>query len=126
MHERIRADENPIVIYVAWRPNADVFLSRFFHSDSTVVTGKSADTNFSHYDQIDPLIEMARGAREPKDQVRFWKQAQIKILQDMVAYPLHYISLVYARNKLVDYGHALEATFALYPQFTERTRIIGR
>ncbi len=123
MHKRIRADENPIVIYVAWRPNADIFLTRFFHSDSIVQTGSSPDTNFSHYDQIDPLIEAARSARDPANQVRFWKQAQVKILNDMVAYPLHYVNLVYARRKNVDYGHPLKAAMALYPQFTERTRI---
>lgn len=123
MHKRIRQDENPIVIYVAWRPNADVFLTRFFHSESTVVTGASPDTNFSHYDQIDRLIETARTARKPADQVRFWKQAQVKLLQDAVAYPLHYVNLVYARRTNVDYGHALKATMALYPQFTEKTRL---
>jgi peptide/nickel transport system substrate-binding protein len=123
MHERIRQDENPIVIYVAWRPNADIFLTRFFHSDSTVVTGGSPDTNFSHYDQIDRLIETARTARRPADQVRFWKQAQIKLLEDAVAYPLHYVNLVYARRTNVDYGHVLKAAMALYPQFTENTRL---
>jgi peptide/nickel transport system substrate-binding protein len=123
MHERIRQDENAIVIYVAWRPNADVFLTRFFHSDSTVVTGASPDTNFSHYDQIDPLIEAARSTREPAQQVRIWKQAQIKLLDDAVAYPLHYVNLVYARRRNVDYGHALKAAMALYPQFNETTRL---
>jgi peptide/nickel transport system substrate-binding protein len=123
MHERIRQDENPIVIYVAWRPNADIFLTRFFHSDSTVVTGRSPDTNFSHYDQIDRLIETARTAREPADQVRFWKQAQVKLLVDTAAYPLHYVNLVYARRTNVDYGHVLKAAMALYPQFTEKTRL---
>ena len=87
MHKRIRADENAIVIYVAWRPNADVFLTRFFHSASTVVTGASPDTNFSHYAAIDRLIESARTARDPADQVRFWKQAQVKLLSDAAAYP---------------------------------------
>lgn len=124
MHRRIRADENAIVIYVAWRPNADVFLSRFFHSSSTVVTGTSPDTNFSHYGEIDRLIEAARAARDPGVQVRFWKQAQIKLLSDAVAYPLHYINLVYARSKRVDYGHPLVATMALYPQFDETTRLM--
>jgi len=123
MHKRIRADENAIVIYVAWRPNADVFLTRFFHSDSTVVTGASPDTNFSHYAGIDPLIETARRARDPADQVRIWKQAQVKLLSDAVAYPLHYVNLVYARRKNVDYGHPLQAAMALYPQFTEKTRL---
>jgi peptide/nickel transport system substrate-binding protein len=123
MHNRIRADENAIVIYVAWRPNADVFLTRFFHSDSTVVSGTSPDTNFSHYGAIDTLIETARSARNPADQVRIWKQAQVKLLSDAVAYPLHYVNLVYARRKNVDYGHPLTAAMALYPQFTELTRI---
>jgi peptide/nickel transport system substrate-binding protein len=124
MHERIRSDENAIVIYVAWRPNADVFLTRFFHSASTVVTGVSPDTNFSHYDEIDRLIETARSARDPADQVRFWKQAQVKLLSDAAAYPLHYVNLVYARRKTVDYGHPLKAAMALYPQFTETTRLV--
>lgn len=123
MHKRIRNDENPIVIYVAWRPNADIFLTRFFHSDSIVKTGASPDTNFSHYDQIDPLIETARLARNPADQVRFWKQAQIKLLDDAVAYPLHYVNLVYARQSNIEYGHELKATMALYPQFNEKTRL---
>lgn len=124
MHKRIRADENAIVIYVAWRPNADVFLTRFFHSASTVVTGASPDTNFSHYDEIDRLIENARRARDPADQVRFWKHAQVKLLSDAAAYPLHYVNLVYARSKNVDYGHPLKTAMALYPQFTETTRLV--
>lgn len=123
MHTRIRADENAVVIYVAWRPNADVFLTRFFHSDSTVVTGRSPDTNFSHYAGIDQLIETARSAHDPAGQVRIWKQAQVKLLADAVAYPLHYVNLVYARRKQVDYGHPLKAAMALYPQFTETTRL---
>src|SRR6056300_537521 len=32
MHKRIRRTLTPIVIYVAWLPNADAYLSRFFHS----------------------------------------------------------------------------------------------
>jgi peptide/nickel transport system substrate-binding protein len=123
MYERIRQGENSIVIYVAWRPNADTFLTRFFHSDSAVVTGASPDTNFSHYDQIDRLIETARTAREPAHQVRFWKQAQVRLLDDAIAYPLHYVNLVYARRTNVDYGHVLKAAMALYPQFTEKTRL---
>jgi peptide/nickel transport system substrate-binding protein len=123
MHKRIRQDENAIVIYVAWRPNADVFLTRFFHSDSTVVSGASPDTNFSHYDGIDRLIEIARSTRDPTNQVRIWKQAQVKLLDDAAAYPLHYVNLVYARGTQVDYGHPLAASMALYPQFTETTHL---
>lgn len=124
MHDIIREDKNPIVIYVAWRPNADVFLSSFFHSDSTVVTGANPDTNFSHYDQIDSLIEGARNELDPIKQTQLWKQAQIKIMDDMVAYPLHILNFVYAHRTNVEYGHDLVGTTALYPQFTETTRIV--
>jgi peptide/nickel transport system substrate-binding protein len=88
-----------------------------------VVTGASPDTNFSHYAGIDRLIEAARTVRDPADQVRIWKQAQVKLLSDAAAYPLHYVNLVYARRTNVDFGHPLEAAMALYPQFTEATRL---
>ena len=123
MHKLIRADKNPVVVYNAWRPNADVYLTRFFHSNSIVLTGRSPDTNFAHYTAIDKLIEAARATRDPKAQVRIWKQAQIKLLGDMVVYPLHYVNLVYARRADIDYGHELKSTVALYPQFTEQTRL---
>ena len=124
MHKLIREDVNPIVVYIAWRPNADVYLTRFFHSDSIVVTGAKPDTNFSHYDQIDDLIEAARVETDPDKQVDLWKQAQIKILEDMVAYPLQYHQQVYARSEAVDYGHELISVLALYPGITENTRIV--
>ncbi len=56
MHTRIRQGEIPLVIYIAWRPDADAVLTRFFHSDSTVLTGAKPDANFSHYDKTDKLI----------------------------------------------------------------------
>ena len=124
MHKQIRQDVNPIVVYGAWRPNADVFLTRFFHSDSIVVTGIKPDTNFSHYDRIDDLIEAARVETDPGRQIELWKQAQIKILDDMAAYPLHYLNMVHVRRDYIDYGHELVSTMALYPQFTEKTRIV--
>jgi len=124
MHKLIRQDVNPIVIYGAWRPNADVFLTRFFHSDSIVVTGVKPDTNFSHYDKIDDLIEAARLETDPSQQIELWKQAQIKILADMAAYPLHYLNMVHVRRNCIEYGHEVVSTMALYPQITEKTRIM--
>ncbi|MCD4675046.1 MAG: hypothetical protein K8S18_03505, partial [Desulfobacula sp.] len=124
MHRLIRRDMNPIVVYVAWRPNADVYLTRFFHSDSIVRTGVKPDTNFSHYNRIDNLIEAARLETNLDKQIELWKHAQIKILEDMVAYPLHYLNLVYVRKAYVDYGHELVSSMALYPQITEKTRIV--
>jgi peptide/nickel transport system substrate-binding protein len=78
MHSQIRQDVNPLVVYIAWRPNADVYLTRFFHSDSTVVSGASPDTNFSHYDQIDDLIEGARVETDSEKQIEmFWLFTQV-------------------------------------------------
>ncbi|MCG8614692.1 MAG: ABC transporter substrate-binding protein [Desulfobacterales bacterium] len=121
MHKVIRKDPRPIVIYFAWRPNADAYLTRFFHSDSVVVSGKRPDTNFSHYDKIDKLIEAARLETDPKAQINLWVQAQIRILNDMAALPIMFGRNCYARQAGVDYGHTLVSTMALYPQFTERT-----
>ena len=123
MHAQIREDVNPIVVYIAWRPNADAYLTRFFHSASIVVTGSSPDTNFSHYDKIDDLIESARVETDPQKQIDMWKEAQVKILQDMAAYPLHYQQQVYARSKAVNYGHDLVSVLALYPGIDETTTI---
>jgi peptide/nickel transport system substrate-binding protein len=123
MHSMIREDVNPIVIYVAWRPNADVYLTRFYHSDSIVVTGAKPDTNFSHYTEIDDLIEGARAELDSDKQIVMWQEAQIKILEDMVAYPLQYQNQVTARRDYVDFGHDLKSVLALYAQFTENTTI---
>jgi len=122
-HKIIRADKSALVVYGAWRPNADAFLTEFFDSSSIVVTGSSPNTNFSHYDQIDALITGARNELNPAKQVELWKQAQIKILSNMVALPLEYQDVVYVRNTDVDYGYQPTATLALYPQFNELTSI---
>jgi peptide/nickel transport system substrate-binding protein len=123
MHEQIREDVNPIVIYVAYRPNADVYLTNFFHSDSIVVDGASPITNFAHYSGVDDLIEQARAETDPEAQAELWKQANIQIQQDIAAVPLYMQNLVYARAPGVDYGHELVSVPALYPQITELTTI---
>lgn len=124
MHRMIRKNLSAIVIYEAWRPNTDVFLSRFFHSDSIVVSGKNPDTNFSHYRAIDALILLAREEMNPHKQEKLWEYAQVKMLEDMIVYPLHYRNKVYLRQGYVDYGHTLDASMALYPQITEKTRLL--
>jgi peptide/nickel transport system substrate-binding protein len=123
MHSLIREDANPLVVYIAWRPNADVFLTRFYHSDSIVVTGAKPDTNFSHYAAIDDLIEQARGETDPDAQAELWKEAQIQIMEDAAAYPLFILKFVFGRAEYVDYGYDLMSTLALYPQITESTQI---
>ena len=124
MHSLIRKDANPLVIYIAWRPNADIVLTQFFHSDSTVVTGKKPNTNFSHYDKIDDVIERARVETDATRQVALWKEAQLRILEEMVAYPMQYQNQVYARSAAVDYGHELVSVLALYPGIDEKTRLV--
>ncbi len=124
MHSMIRDDVNPIVIYIAWRPNADVFLTRFYHSDSIVVTGAKPDTNFSHYTGIDNLIEPARGQVDTEMQIALWKEAQRKLAEDLVSYPLIMLKFIFARSEKVDWGYELKSTVALYTQVTEKTRIL--
>ncbi len=124
MHREIRTNPRPIVIYTAWRPNADVFLSRFFHSDATLISGIKPDTNFSHYTKIDKLIEAARHETNPERQISMWHQAQIRILSDMVAYPVIYAIMSTPRRDYVNYGHPVISSMALYPQFTEKTKLV--
>ncbi|MBV7336713.1 polyamine ABC transporter substrate-binding protein [Chloroflexi bacterium TSY] len=123
MHSLIREDANPIVVYVAFRPNADVYLTRFYLSDSIVVTGAAPDTNFSHYTGIDDLILEARFETDQDRQIELWKEAQLKILEDAISHTLHYQGQIYARSNTVDYGHELNSALNLYPQITEKTTI---
>ncbi|MEM7131935.1 MAG: ABC transporter substrate-binding protein [Chloroflexota bacterium] len=124
MHSLIREDANPIVVYGAFRPNADVYLTRFYLSDSIVVTGAKPDTNFSHYTGIDDMILEARFETDADAQTQMWKDAQAKLLEEMVAHSILYTQSVYARADNIDYGHeALTSVLNLYPQFTEKTTI---
>ncbi|MDQ3549607.1 MAG: ABC transporter substrate-binding protein [Chloroflexota bacterium] len=122
MHAQIREDVNPIVIYVAFRPNADVYLTNFFLSTSAIGL-ETAITNFSHYGAVDDLILQARAETDPEAQAELWKQANIKILEDAAAFSLNTKNLVYARTQAVDYGHELVASQALAPPITELTTI---
>lgn len=123
-HKKIRTNTNPLVIYEAFRPNTDELLSRFFHSESKVMTGQKMATNFSNYTGIDHLIEQARSERVTSKQIKLWEYAQIKLLEDMVVYPLHFRKHTYVRRDHLDYGHPLKNAIALYPQVTETTRLI--
>ena len=122
-HALIRKDTNPIVIYVAFRPTAEIYLRSFYHSASTVVSGAHPDTNFAHYAGVDDLIDKGRVETTPARQVEMWKEAQVKILQEMIAYPVSYANQVYARSAGLDYGHPLKSVLALYPGIDETTRV---
>lgn len=136
-HSLIRDDASPLVYYACWRPNTDVFLTRFFHSDSTVVTGKKPDTNFSHYgtvdadgdgkvDTVDDLIESARWELDAGRQARLWKQAQVALLEDVAVVPMIRLKYVFPMKTYVDLGHPLEYSWSTYStQITEKTRLLA-
>ena len=133
-HHNIRADMNPIVLYNCWRPTADVRLTYFTHSDSIVVTGKKPNTNFSHIgavdadgdgkvDSVDYLIEVARELLDAQGQKALWHEAQFKLLDWCVAYPLFIKKFTFARQKYVEWGYDLQSTLILSPQINELTSI---
>ncbi len=123
MHQLIRSKDYPLVLYEAFRPNTDEILSRFFHSESSVTRGRSPATNFSHYSGIDQIIEKARQERITLNQIKLWEYAQIKLLEDMVVYPLHHRQQTFARKAYLNLAHPVKAAMALYPQITEKTRL---
>jgi peptide/nickel transport system substrate-binding protein len=123
MHQQIRQNLNPIVLYFTFRPNADSYLRGFFHSDSIVGTGLKPHTNFSNCTKIDKLLDDALKTISPKTQINLWEQAQIRILHDAMVYPLFNINQCTVRRDTVDYGHPLISTLAGYPLFNEKTRI---
>jgi peptide/nickel transport system substrate-binding protein len=122
-HSYIRKDLNPIVVYAAARPTPDTWFTQFYHSSSIVVTGQTPVTNFSHYGEIDHLIEKARAANSLSEAITLWKQAQIKILEDMVAYSLYGQRYAFAIIKGLRWGYELNASHASAPQINEQTDI---
>jgi peptide/nickel transport system substrate-binding protein len=136
-HSQIRENASPIVYYAAWRPNVDVYLSQFFHSDSVVVKGKKPITNFSNYglvdangdgktDSVDHLIEQARWELNAQKQEVLWKEAQIQILKDAVAVPIIRLKYTFPQKSYVDLGYPLDWSWQTYsPQITEKTKILA-
>lgn len=136
-HSMIRQDLSPLVYYACWRPDTGVFLRRFYHSASIVVTGAAPDTNFSHIgavdadgdgeiDTIDDLIEMAAVELDPEKQIELWKEAQIKLLKWMVAFPVIRLEYNFPMKTYVDLGHPLIWVWTCYsPEITEKTRILA-
>jgi peptide/nickel transport system substrate-binding protein len=115
MHEQIRADANPITIYIAYRPTADTYLTQFFTSGGGVL-------NFSKF-QLDDEVAAARAEADSNAQIEAWKQINIEILQNYAGYGLMYTNQVYIRQNSVDYGHELVAVPQLYPGYDETTTI---
>ena len=121
-HAQIRQDLSQLVYYSAARfPIADVTLSQFFHSRSTVKT-PTAVTNFSHCDVADAEIDSARVEPDAAKQVALWQAAQRKIVGAVCAVPMFETLLVFARHDTLDYGYELKGSLGLGPLLTEATR----
>ncbi|HWV23731.1 MAG TPA: ABC transporter substrate-binding protein [Thermomicrobiales bacterium] len=117
MHDLIRQGRNAIVIYIAFRPTADTYLTQFFATDGGA-------TNFSHF-TVDDLRDQARTETDSDKQAELWKQANIEIQKNFAANGLMYVNQVYARSSRVDYGHELKSVVQLYPGIDETTNLSG-
>jgi peptide/nickel transport system substrate-binding protein len=133
-HKMIREDLDPIVVYLAERPNPDSILTQFFLSESIVVSGKKPVTNFSHMGaveadgqrtDIDDLILAARVEPDAKKQVNLWKEAQVKVLKVMAAYSFVDLGYLFARKSSVDWGYKM-VSITDGPKVTENTQIVKK
>jgi len=126
-HSRIRADENPVVLYSASRkPTADEPLTQFFHSAS-IVGKETAITNFSHFSdpEVDAAIEQARVSLDPEEQLQLYAIAQQKIMDAVAAKPLLTIFTAVLRNAWVQFGHEPGSSLTYNYHFDETTSILA-
>ncbi|MBS0539522.1 MAG: polyamine ABC transporter substrate-binding protein [Proteobacteria bacterium] len=120
-HSQIRKDLSPIVVYTAARfPIADIFLTQFFHSDSAIGQPRAV-TNFSHCKAGDKDIDAARVETDPEKQLKYWHEAQRKIIADVCAIPLFDEQQVWGQSNKLDLGYKLEASISFGPMITEKT-----
>jgi peptide/nickel transport system substrate-binding protein len=121
-HAQIRKDLSPLVHYQAARfPVADVYLTQFFDSRSTVGS-PTAITNFSHCSVADDDIRAARSATDPARQKALWKSAQEKIIKAVCAVPVYEQLQLWAWKDTLDLGYDLQGSLNLSPPVTEKTR----
>jgi len=121
-HAQIRKDLSPLVHYQAARfPVADVYLTQFFDSRSTVGS-PTAITNFSHCSVADDDIRAARSATDPARQKALWKSAQEKIIKAVCAVPVYEQLQLWAWKDTLDLGYDLQGSLNLSPPITEKTR----
>ena len=121
-HAQIRKDLSPLVHYQAARfPVADVYLTQFFDSRSTVGS-PTAITNFSHCSVADDDIRAARSATDPARQKALWKSAQEKIIKAVCAVPVYEQLQLWAWKDTLDMGYDVQGSLMLSPPVTEKAR----
>lgn len=121
-HAQIRKDLSAVTLYQAARfPVADVYLTQFFHSKSTVNT-PTAIVNFSHCNVADKEIEAARVETDAAKQLLDWRVAQEKIAAAVCAVPLVESLVIWAWRDTFDLGYEMVGSLNLGPQLTEKSR----
>lgn len=118
-----RKDQSALVFYGAARfPNADYWLTEFYDSKAAIGT-PGAMSNFAHCQVADQDIRQARIEPDPKRQLALWREAQIKIKDDVCGVPLFGLKQVWMRSKDIHYGFALKGALNLQPIITENTTL---
>ncbi len=124
-HKLIRQDVNPLVIYGCDRfPTGQQLLEQFYHSKSIVGTPKAV-TNFSHYNGIDKELDTADTEVDVNKKIQLWQEAQKKIMEDAVAYPMYIYQRCWVKKKWVDLGYHFESNLEYSPLLSEKTRILA-
>ena len=98
-HTKNDEGSNPLILRAATRfPTANFILEEFFLGG-----GKR---NFSRFSGADAELKRAQAETDLEVQKKLWREAQIKILEDMAALPTHILNTVVARKTNVDLGVA--------------------
>ncbi len=70
------------------------------------------------------MIDQARRETAVEKQKSLWANAQRKVLEDAVAYPLCTTKFVFARKDYVDLGYEMKSTLTLVDTIKWNTRIL--
>jgi peptide/nickel transport system substrate-binding protein len=98
-HTKNDEGSNPLVLRAATRfPTANFILEEYFLGG-----GKR---NFSHFAGADGELKRAQAETDLAVQKKLWAEAQIKILEDLAAFPTHTLNTIVARNAKMILGFA--------------------
>lgn len=98
-HKQNDEGNNPLVLRAASRfPTANFILEEFFLGG-----GKR---NFSRFSAADAELKRAQAETDLEVQKKLWREAQIKILEDLAAYPTHMLNTIAARKSNINLGFA--------------------
>jgi peptide/nickel transport system substrate-binding protein len=98
-HTKNDEGSNPLVLRAATRfPTANFILEEYFLGG-----GKR---NFSHFAGADGELKRAQAETDLAVQKKLWAEAQIKILEDLAAFPTHTLNTIVARNAKMNLGFA--------------------